>query len=180
MPNITILDRDACKRAIAGIRRVAGKVQERIHLVAVSTLAHIRDHGDTTLATSLLDALPNGQRREALAFWYSRFSNGKATMRLDKQSGSWVCKLDKNRKPEDFDVEGAAKISFADLTKEKKPGQTFTAEQLVKWLKQKANEDGKFDDGTPKVEEAARDLASKLVALIEQPEVKKPQLRVAA
>lgn len=180
MSNITILNRDECKRAIAGIRRVAGKVQERIHQVAVSTLAHIRDHGDTTLATSLLDALPNGQRREALAFWYGRFSNGKAAMRLDKQSGSWICKLAKDRSPEDFDVEGAAKITFADLTKEKKPGQTFTAEQLVKWLRSKANDDSVYEDGTPKVEEAARDLAAKIVAMIEPAEVKKPQLRVAA
>ena len=56
--------------AIGRIKAAGTVLQARIHATAVSTLAHIRDHGDTTLSCRLLDALANGQRVKALAFWF--------------------------------------------------------------------------------------------------------------
>jgi hypothetical protein len=174
---IQIMNQDQCKRAITQIGRVAGAIQQKIHLVAVSTLAHMRDHGDTTLATSLLDALPNGQRVKALAHWYEHFANGVAKFKQDKTSGKWICELSKKRASEDFDVAGAELVSFADLTAEKSVGKPFTVEQLVKKLKAWADEDGTFEDGTPKVEESARDIAAGLLAQIEGA---KPRLKLVS
>jgi hypothetical protein len=173
---IVIMNRDACAKAIKSIGRFAGKLQVRIHTVAVSTLDHIREHGDTTLAASLLNALPKGQRVEALAFWYKHFSSGKAVFAKDKTSGSWTCSLAKDRMEFDFKIGEAALTSFAELTKEAAPGKTFTVEALIKMLKSKADEDGSYENGTPKVDEAARDLASALLASIDQ----RPKLRIVA
>lgn len=172
--SIVIMNRDACAKAIRSIGRFAGKLQSRIHVVAVSTLVHIQQHGDTTLAASLLDVLPKGQRIEALAFWYKHFSNGKAVFARDKNSGTWTCKLDKDRMESDFDVAGASLMTFAELTKEAAPGKTFTVEALIKMLKAKADEDGSFENGQPKVDEAARDLAADLLASIDM----RPKLKL--
>lgn len=169
---IVILDRAACGKAITGIQRFAGKLQARIHVVAVSTLDHIREHGDTTLACKLLGALPKGQRVKALAAWYAHFSNGMAKFSLDKSSGAWTCKLKTERLESDFDIDAASLTSYADLTEETQPGKTFTLEQLIKKLETWANEDGMIEDGKPKVEEAARDVAAQLVATIRKSRAK--------
>lgn len=176
--NITILDKVQCTRSIRSIVRVAGAVQAKIHIVAVSALAHIRDHRDTTVATSLLNALPKGQRVEALAYWFSHFSSDKLKLSKDKQ-GTWVANLAKLKDcmESDFRVEESSETSYADLTKEKTPGKTFTVEALVKMLKQKADEDGLNDDGSPKVEDAARDLAADILAHIDNA---RPRLKLAA
>lgn len=177
--SITILDKVGCAKAIKTLARNAAAVQARIHQVAVSALAHIRDHGDTTIATGLMDALPKGQRREALSYWFTHFSNEKFTMKQDKESGKWVGNLAKlkDRSPEDFRVDESMLTTFAELTKEKKVGSTFTVEQLVKKLTTLANEDGVNEDGSPKVEEAARDMAANLLAMVEGA---KPRLKLVA
>lgn len=170
--NIEIMSKSQCDRAIKTIGRVGAKLELHIHRVAVSALAHVRDHGDTTVATNLLTALPKGQRVKALAYWFSHFSNGKLKLTTGKD-GAWSAQLDKKRAEEDFNIPGAAAVSFAELTAEKDPGKTFTEEMLVKWLKSKANEDGFFEDGvTPKVSEGARDLAAAMVAQLERPKLK--------
>lgn len=166
MTTFTILDQAACGKRIERIRKVGQALQKEIHLVAVSTLAHIRDHGDYTLAVKLLDALPNGQRVKALAHWYGHFSQSAATFSFDK-SGGWGCKLLKARTPEMFDIDGAYRTSFADLVAEK-GYSTMSLKQVVEWLKRKANEDGKNPDGTDKVAEDARTLLAKLYVEAEQ------------
>lgn len=170
--NIEIMSKDACSKAIRQIARIGVKLELHIHRVAVSSLAHVRDHGDTTIATNLLNALPKGQRVKALAYWFNHFSNKMLTLTQGKD-GNWNAQLDKKRMESDFRVTEAAAVSFAELTAEKDPGKTFTAEQLIKKLKAWANEDGFFDGtDTPKVSEEARDLAASLVASLERPKLK--------
>lgn len=151
--------------AIGRIAATGKVLQARIHSVAVSTLAHIRDHGDTTLAARLLDALPNGQRVKALAHWYSHFSNGMAKFSIDKGTGQWKCALSDKRVVTDFDIDAAAATSFADLTTEKAP-ETLTVEALEKWLTRVADNGDAVFPGTniPKVESKAVVIASELVA----------------
>jgi hypothetical protein len=156
MSTFTIIPQAECGKKIAQIKRVGATLQKTIHEVAVSTLAHIRDHGDYTLAVQLLDALPNGQRVKALAHWYGHFSNGAATFTFDK-SGGWGAKLLKARTPEMFNIEGAYETSFADLVAEK-GYSTLNVAQVVAYLKRKAGEDGLNPDGTPKVSSEAREL----------------------
>ncbi len=160
MTTFTILDQTTCGKKIDRIRKIGSALQNEIHTVAVSTLAHLRDHGDYTLATRLLDALPNGQRVKALAHWYGHFSGGAASFSFDKNAG-WSCKLAKVRSPEMFDVDGAYAVSFADLVAEK-GYTTLTLAQAIQYLKRKANEDGLNPDGTPKVSPEARELYAQL------------------
>lgn len=153
---------EKCKSNISRIKRAGKALQVLIHETATSTLAHIRDHGDWTLACALLDAMPNGQRVKALAHWYNHFSDGAVKFSFDPNAG-WTCKLAKNRTPEQFDVEGAYAKSFADLTAEKEP-TTMSVKQAIAYLKRKANDDKRNDDGTPKVSDEARELFAKLYA----------------
>jgi hypothetical protein len=175
--NIKIMTQAECMRQIPRLGRLAAGLQQRIHVVAVSALAHIRDHRDTTIATRLLDALPRGQRVEALAFWFNHFSSGKLT--LKRGDNGWTATLAKAKDcmESDFQVDEASAVSYADLTKEAKAGKPFTVEQLVKKLKAWADEDGTNEDGSPKVEDSARDLASNLLAMIEDA---RPRLKAVA
>lgn len=171
MTTFNIISQADCQKKIARIKRIGHTLQGEIHAVAVSTLAHIRDHGDYTLAVQLLDALPNGQRVKALAHWYGHFSNGAATFSFDK-SGGWGCKLLKARTPEMFDVTGAYMTSFADLVAEK-GYTTLNLEQVKAWLKRKANDTGLNPDGTPRVAEEARDVLAALFLKANDPNLLK-------
>src|SRR5271169_2850555 len=163
---VTIMSNGELRTLIGEIGSTATALQDSIHNAGVSCLAHIRDHGDTTLMTSLLGALPNGQRVKALAYWAAHFSNDKATFYKDKDTNEWSCKLAKDRVPEDFDIEGAYDMSFADLTAEKEP-KTLDLDGLEKYLKRVAN-NGDFFKGTQirKVSEQAQEAAAKLTAAL--------------
>lgn len=166
--SVRIMTANECSTAIGRIKATGAVLQARIHTVAVSTLAHIRDHGDTTLAARLLDALANGQRVKALAFWYSHFSNGKAVFTKDKASGEWKCKLNAERAPEDFDIEAADATSFADLTNEKAP-ETMDLKAFEKLLKRIGDNDALIPGTTqPKVAPEVRALAARCVAVVRE------------
>lgn len=139
--------------------------QALVHDAAVQSLIVVRDEGDYGPARDLMNAVPKGVRREGLGIWFNRFSNGKLKVLRNNETGLYDCKLSKDRAVTDFDVEGAAKINFADLTKEPK-ANTFTLEKLIKQLQSKANNTDLNDDGTPKVDEPARAMAAKLLAAI--------------
>lgn len=167
MTNLTLLSMSETGRRITRLGRIAGKVEAEIHLLAVSSLDHIREHGDTRNATALCQSLPKGQRVEALMFWFKHFSNKKVLLRRDSKTGVILCQLEKDRDEADFDIVAASQTTFADLTAEKAPGKTLTVSDLLNLLKQKANNTKLNDDGSPKVAESARELASDLLAYVE-------------
>lgn len=160
MTTFNILDQATCKSRIKRIKSLGGRLQQEIHVVGVSTLAHIRDYGDWTGAVNLLDALPNGQRVKALAHWFNHFSGGAAKFTFAGGTAGWTCKLVKSRTPEMFDIEGAWNTSFADLTKEKDP-KTLGVKEVLAYLKRKANDDGEVN-GVPRVSDEARELFASL------------------
>lgn len=145
---------------ISRIKRSAASLQKLIHETACSCLVHIRDHGDYTPLVQLLDALPTGQRVKQLAQWANHFTDGAVTLKYDSGAG-WSCKLAKARKPEQFDIEGAYATPYGDLAPEK-VGGTMTLKAAIAYLKRKANDDKRNDDGTFKVSEEARELFSTL------------------
>lgn len=153
-------------KAIVILGSEARSVQERIHECGCSALDHVRAHGDTTGFVALLNALPNGQRVKALAYWAKHFSSGKLVMTFDKKAKTWVAKLSKDRKDSDFGIESAMLTTFADLTEEQEP-KSMTVEALIKKLTTASTNSENFD-GTdiPKVEPAARALAAELVAFV--------------
>jgi hypothetical protein len=149
-------------RMIARIGKAAHMIQDRIHIVACSTLDHIRAHGDTTGALALLNALPRGQRVKSLAFWYSHFSSGKVKFKADK--GIWSVNLSKDRSDSDFNITAAMDMCFSELTSEKDP-VSITVESMLRNLERNAtNTDTHDGTDIPKVSPEARAFASELVA----------------
>lgn len=127
--SIVIQDAQGIARSIASIASSAVEVQTAIHETAVSCLAHVRDHGDTTLAVRLLTVLPSGQRRKTLAAWFSAYSSNKMNLFQDKH-GVWTCKL-KDRVPEDFKVDDAMECDYGDLESEQRAAKPKTLKDLV-------------------------------------------------
>lgn len=164
----TILPAAEIGKRITKIGKVGNALQAEIHEIAVQTLGHIAAHGDYTLAVRLFDALPSGQRRQALAAWYRNFSGKQATFTYDKTSGGFVGKLVKGWNPDLFDMDGAVATTFGDFLPEK-GYSTFTMPAFAAFLKRKANEDGLNGNGTPKVEPAVRELCATLYARLQKP-----------
>lgn len=161
----TLMSQADVVKAIPVLSADAAQIQERIHVIACSTLDHVRAHGDTTGAVSLCNALPKGQRVKALGAWFKHFSNGKLVMVYDKKAG-WSAKLSKGRTDADFDVTKAMETTFADLTEERDP-VSVTIESMLRNLKRNAENTEMHDDGlTPKVDPAARALAAEIVAFV--------------
>lgn len=164
---IQILSQKAVAELIAGIGSDAKTVQANIHVAAVSTLDHAREHGDFRGCLALLNALPNGQRVKALNAWYQGFSNKKLQFKLNKDSKEWEGSISKERAESDFNVTGAMAVSFADYTQEREPG-TFTLLKLVKSLESKANNTETNTDGSAKVADDARVAAAKVIAFLRE------------
>jgi hypothetical protein len=148
---------------IDALKKNAADVQAEIHLIGVSCLAHARDHGDVRPMQNLLNALPNGQRVRGLVAWARNFSSKKLSIKQDAQK-AWVVEIQSERVPEDFKVDEAEGITYADYTNEKDP-TSVTVESLIRNLTRTANND-EFVKGTtvPKVSPEARAVAAKLVA----------------
>jgi hypothetical protein len=163
MSNIKLLTQADALKAIEIIKTDSHSLQERIHEVAVSTLDHIRAHGDTTGACALLNALPKGQRVKALAFWFKRFSNSKAIFLFDKAAGVWNCKLSKQRVDSDFTVAEAMATTFADLTEEREPTSVTVESMMRNLIRNATNTDNHDGTEIPKVDAKARELAAFLV-----------------
>lgn len=154
--------------AIGRIAATGKVLQGRIHDTAVSTLNHAAEHGDTTLACRLLDALPNGQRVKSLAFWFTHFSGKQMSFSVDKSTGKYACKLKGGWTKTAFDVPAAAATTFADLTVEKSP-ETMDVKAFLKMLKRVGDNDALIP-GTdqPKVDPLVRRLAAVAYAKVEE------------
>lgn len=61
------------KKAITSIANRGKKLDHDIHVAGVSCLAHIVEHGDTTVLDSLVTALPKGTRKTAFVAWAVEF-----------------------------------------------------------------------------------------------------------
>jgi hypothetical protein len=153
-----IVPRSECGKRIAALKKTGSNFVAEVHLIGISVLTHIKDHGDYTLAISLLDAMPSGVRVKQLADWFRHFSNDVATFTY-KPSEGWTCKLAKKRSEADFDIEGAYGTTFGDLAPEKMPS-TMTVPSLLSYLKRTSNNDKLNSDGTPKVALAVREITA--------------------
>jgi hypothetical protein len=147
--SITLKDVAGISSAIATIRTNSAEVQVLIHETAVSVLAHVRDHGDTTLAVRLANACSSGVRREGLAAWFLKFSGNQ--MRMTFKDGSCVCALKAGWTKDLFDVEGSMAVDFGDLTKEKSQEKALDLAKLIAAIKKFTTNDKKLADGSPVV-----------------------------
>jgi len=67
-----ILSIKQSNKTITLISNAGKKLDERIHQVGVSGIAHFLQHGDLTVLTGLAKAMPRSSRGNALKFWITK------------------------------------------------------------------------------------------------------------
>jgi hypothetical protein len=142
MEIVLISGKKEIMKAIDGIQRTGKKLDEQIHVCAVSCLAHAEQHGDVTLCTRLAHALPKHSRRKALIYWFTQF--GPLTY-SEKEN---QFKVLKSEKVKPYEVERASNTPFWDYTPEKNV-EPFTVAALLKLVQRKfkqAKEKGELKD----------------------------------
>lgn len=153
-----IKDAKKLNTAIKSIATRGKKLDADIHLCAVSCLYHAQEHGDVTLLTRLVDAMPKSGRRKALIHWACE--HGKLAYKEKEQAFN----LDKG-KSKSWKLAAAEATPFWEFTVEKAPSDV-TLEGLVKMVHNKivkGKEDGRLEKGfTTKsfMTELAKDLAT--------------------
>lgn len=157
---IEILSVSAIGEVLDKIATTAKALQSQIHQCAVSALSHTFESGDYRSVTKLLNALPNGQRVQALSVWFTAMSD--SMLEIKKANGAFSVALMSGWKDKLGDraeqlLAVAMEQDYGSFTKESKPA-AMTLEKMIKWLESKAvaNEDD--------VEPAAKAVAAKLVA----------------
>lgn len=66
--------------ALSAVIKTAGALADvRMHTAAIAALELSDLHGDANSAAVLLNAMPNGSRRETLATWFEKFGNIKVS-----------------------------------------------------------------------------------------------------
>lgn len=156
---IEILSVSAIGEVLDKIATTAKALQSQIHQCAVSALAHTFESGDYRSVPRLLNALPNGQRVQALSVWFSAMSDN--TLEIKKANGAFSVALAAGWKDKIGDraeqlLEVAMAQDYGSFTKEAKP-TAMTLEKMIKWLESKATA------GDEEVEPAAKAVAAKLV-----------------
>lgn len=64
-----------------GLLKAAGKkLDDRIQVAGLSVLAHVEAHGDITVVSGLMDAMPQGSRKTAMIEWL--LAHGKLEQNL--------------------------------------------------------------------------------------------------
>lgn len=156
--------------AIAAVRSNQTTQDSLVQQVVCSGLSHTRDHGDIRGLVSLVNALTSGTRREAVCEFIRAFSGKQLLVHLDKKAGQYVGKLTQNWVPEKFNVDGAIETFYGDFTKEK-VAKTLDLKALRGIIARVANNNSSNPDGTPKVLDTTRALASRFVSLIDEAQV---------
>jgi hypothetical protein len=145
------------------LRKSAEDLTANIHQYAVSTLDHVREHGDIRGVTSLLNALPRSQRVQGLAAWFRHFSTNKLTLKLT--GTAWTCELRKDRTDEDFKVAESMETTYADLTKEPEQ-KAITMAKFIGQIEKVANDTTTLKNGARKVPVEVAELAAEMVRTI--------------
>lgn len=119
-------------KAITSIANRGAKLDGDIHRAGVSVLAHASEHGDSTLADKLVNAMPKGGRKLALVEWMLAHGQlAKLDPKADKEAiaAGRIFKLDRTRT---LDLEGAIKDSWVEFKKEAPVHTAFDAQAAVK------------------------------------------------
>lgn len=159
-------------KAIASIRNRGAKLDKDIHIAAVSVLAHANQHGDSTLADKLVQAMPKGSRRLALVEYMLAF--GELSV-LDKKAdveavaAGRVFKLDRSKK---YDEAGAIATPWTEFKPEAAVVDAFDVQKAVAGVLarlQKASSDGKTLVGAAEALAQAKALVIALGGKAEAP-----------
>ena len=142
-------------KAVESIARRGKSLDNDIHRAAVSLIAHVRDHGDTTLVVSLIKAMPRGSRVKGLVEWFNEFS----PMTIEVTKAGVAVELDKKRTSADSKIDEAIETPWYAFKKETAKAEV-TLESLIE----------KFEKAIVKLAKeggCAETDAGKLIAAVE-------------
>lgn len=163
--SFTVLDVATVNTNIATLRASGTAMSELAHATLVSILAHVRDHGDTSLAVRFVNALPSMARKEAVKLYVYKFSGKQLSLKL--KDGVWDASLVPQRDPALFDIEGAAAVNFGDYSPEPKVRtEPMTLADVVKALTKFTNNQKTLANGAPQVPAEVCRAAQKALSAI--------------
>lgn len=154
-------------KAISSIQLRGAKLDKDIHVAAVSVLAHAAEHGDTTLADKLVQAMPKGGRRLALVEYMLAFGSiAVLDKKADKEAieAGRLFKLDRTKR---YDEAGAVQTCWTDFKKEAAVLDAFDVQKAVASVLgrlKKATEEGKTVQGRAEALAEAQALVAALTA----------------
>lgn len=104
-----ILKAKNVRNQIALVKSRAKKLDDQIHIIAVSCLYHADKHGDVTLMQELIESMGKSQRRNAVIAWasaYGKFQPNEKGKNVDYCRGNATdIEAAKNESPWDFKPE---------------------------------------------------------------------------
>lgn len=121
---------DAITKAINSIETRGKKLDQDIQIAACSIIGHIDEHGDVTLANTLINAMPKGSRVNALLDFINTF--GKVS--YDEAEKAFTFNRDKKT-----DLVGAVGIMWTEF-KPEAPYKPLDLQIMLQQLLKKANE----------------------------------------
>lgn len=92
-----MLDKKQIVARIKSIGKISATLQDSIHEVACSIVGHALQHGDVTLADSLVQAMGKGTRHQAIVTWLETF--GPFTFKKN-EDGSHSFALNRKKRAE--------------------------------------------------------------------------------
>lgn len=123
----------ALNKAIASIANRGAKLDASIQIAGLSVMVHASEHGDTTCADKLVQAMPKGARKLALVEWVLAFSQmrkldpKKAEDKERIQAGA-VFALDRTRT---LNIDGAIEKEWHEFKPEAAVATAFDAQAAV-------------------------------------------------
>lgn len=130
-----MLDKTGIEKAIASILKAGKKLDNDIHVAAVSCLDHVEKHGDVRLFNRLYLAMPAGARKSALTAWALAFGKVSANTGENKKEQPFVYE-----KAKDSNIPEAIAKPWYNFAPDKQPDEVF---DVVKALNAIINRAGK-------------------------------------
>ena len=131
MKTVIITGASAINKAIDSIKNRGAKLDTSIQQAGLSVMAHASEHGDTTCADRLVQAMPKGARKLALVEWMLAFGQivllDKATDAEAIKAGR-MFKLDRTRT---LDLNSAEDKAWHEFKKEAAVSTAFDAQAAV-------------------------------------------------
>lgn len=154
----------AIDKAIASIANRGKKLDESIQQAGLSVILHVEEHGDTTVADSLLNAMAKGSRKLALVEWMLAF--GKLRV-LDKTNPADALRIADGAtlgfdREKSTDMQGAAETMWHEFRKEQDVAKAFDVQAAVQGMLKRVQ--AAMQKGA--IAEADREKAAALVDML--------------
>lgn len=134
-----ITDGSLLDKRIAGIKASGAKLDKEIHVVAVSAISRVADHGDVGYVNRLYLALPKGARKAAMTSWVLTYAgvvaNDDKATKADKPFAF--------SKEKATDVPGSIADPWYDHKPDADPDQVYDLQKAIDAIVKKAKKPGR-------------------------------------